>query len=118
MPHLTLEYTNNLPDFDVQQALTAFNTILIRSGHFEVADIKSRATRLDHFRVGNDSIGTGFAHLTLKLLEGRSTETKGVLAQDLLAALRSLALNNYAAELQLSVEICEIDRLTYAKTTK
>jgi 5-carboxymethyl-2-hydroxymuconate isomerase len=115
MPHLTLEYTNNLPEFDVQQILLAINTILIKSGHFEGPDIKSRAVRLDHFMVGNGSVATAFAHVTLRLLHGRSPETKSVLANSLLGAMQSAVQTDRATALQLSVEICDMERTSYAK---
>ena len=115
MPHLTLEYTSNLPAFDVQQALLAFNTVLIESGHFEGPDIKSRAVRLDSFMVGDYSFPTGFAHVTLRLLDGRSPETKGMLANDLLGVLQSLVHTDNATALQLSVDICDMERSSYAK---
>lgn len=115
MPHLTLEYTANWPELDVRQALTAFKSILIESGHFEGPDIKSRAVRLDHFMVGDGSTAAAFAHVTLRMLQGRSTEAKRVLASSLLAALQSMARRDEATALQLSVEICDIERLSYAK---
>ncbi len=115
MPHLILEYTNNLPAFDVQQALIACNTVLIESGHFEGPDIKSRAVRLDSFMVGDDSVPTGFVHVTLRLLDGRSPVTKGMLANDLLSALHSLVHTENPTALQLSVEICDMELSSYAK---
>lgn len=115
MPHLTLEYTANWPELDVSRALTEFNNVLIESGHFEGPDIKSRAVRLENFVVGDGTAATAFAHVTLRLLQGRSPEAKSVLARSLLAALQSIARLDDATAMQLSVEICEIERLSYAK---
>lgn len=115
MPHLTLEYTANWPELDVSRALTEFNSVLIESGHFEGPDIKSRAVRLENFVVGDGTAATAFAHVTLRLLQGRSPEAKRALASSLLAALQSILRTGDATALQLSVEICDIERLSYAK---
>ena len=47
MPHLTLEYTRNLNNFDPALALVAINQAMLDSGLFAEADIKSRAIVLD-----------------------------------------------------------------------
>jgi len=53
MPHLVIEYTNNLRDrFDARVALAELNRELDAVGEFVSEDIKSRARALDTFLVG------------------------------------------------------------------
>jgi 5-carboxymethyl-2-hydroxymuconate isomerase len=115
MPHLTLEYTNNLPALDVKQALLKLNQALLASGQFEEIDIKSRAIRLDDFLVGTSSGGRAFIHLRLSILSGRSLQVQQALSASLLHAMRECCADLHVGHLQLSVEVLEIDRKIYSK---
>lgn len=116
MPHLTLEYSDNLPGLNLPLTLTALNASLVASGHFEEADVKSRALRFDTFVVGSGSQPRAFVHARLALLSGRSTEVKRTLAEGLLAVLTNHS-NAWkpAGEVQISVETQDMDRASYAK---
>lgn len=117
MPHLTLEYTANLPGLDVRQALVALNAALMDSGHFEGPDIKSRALRLADHLVGDGTEAGAFAHVTLRLLSGRTSEVKTKLANRLLDVLRLAAVADGVTPVQLSVEVLELERSSYAKAS-
>jgi 5-carboxymethyl-2-hydroxymuconate isomerase len=116
MPHLTLEYTDNLPQFNAGNALLKLNQALVSSGQFEEIDIKSRAVRLDTFLVGTSPNGRSFAHIKLAILSGRSTQTKRELAESLLNALTQVCELPANSHVQLCVEIQDIERESYAKT--
>jgi len=119
MPHLVVEYTNNLlPGFDAVQALATLNRALIASGQFEEADIKSRAVVLDTFLVGTAPAGRAFVHARLDLLSGRSAAVKRELSAALLAALSRACPERTDLEIQLSVEIADLDRDSYAKESR
>ena len=116
MPHLTIEYTDNLPQFDADQALLALNQALVVSGQFEEeVDIKSRAICLHAFLVGTSSTGRAFVHAKLAILSGRSIETKQALSKDLLGALHTAYVWPPGLHVQLCVEVQEIERASYAK---
>jgi len=114
MPHVTLQYTVNLPDFDPGAALRAINQSLADSGHFDEEAIKSRALRLDDYRVGTADSGRAFIHVQLKVLPGRDDATRKGFAQLILAALAS-AQPGVPASTQLCVEVDELDARTYSK---
>ncbi|MBI3146254.1 MAG: 5-carboxymethyl-2-hydroxymuconate Delta-isomerase [Pseudogulbenkiania sp.] len=116
MPHLTLDYSRNLTTLDADNTLLALNRKLVESGHFAENDIKSRARPLDHFRTGIEPASRAFAHVTLAILSGRTSETKQALSADLLAVLEHAGLELPGGEVQLSVEIRDIDRASYSKT--
>ncbi len=115
MPHLTLEYTRNLADFDPTQALAALNEAMFDSGLFGESDIKSRACALDCHQVGVRDTPRGFAHVAVAMLSGRTDEERKALADSLLAALAPLIAGHTVGEVQLSVETTELHRPSYAK---
>jgi 5-carboxymethyl-2-hydroxymuconate isomerase len=115
MPHLTLEYTSNLNKFDTERALLALNHALLASGHFEEVDIKSRAIRLDDYLIGTAGRAHAFVHVKLALLSGRSQQTRNELSNALLRVLRVSCKGISEDRLQISVQIEEIDRSSYAK---
>lgn len=117
MPHLTLEYTDNIPQFQAGQMLGQLNKALLDSGQFEEADIKSRALKLDTYAIGNAKQGRGFIHIKIALLSGRTPQVKQALSASLLATLQQGAVWPTEMALQLSVEVLEIDRASYSKAT-
>ena len=115
MPHLTFEYTANLA-FDADALLRVANERLAASGHFVEVDIKSRARRLEAWRVGTADAARGFVHAVLALLPGRSDAVKAELSALLLDVLRQhLPTAHVATQLCVSVE--EIHGPAYAKAT-
>lgn len=115
MPHLTLEYTRNLSNFNPTRALAALNAAMFDSGLFSEPDIKSRAIGLETFLVGISPTPRGFAHVRIALLAGRSDTERKELADAVLAALVAAVDPKNRAEIQLSVETVDLDRPSYAK---
>lgn len=117
MPHLTLEYTSNLDSINADRILLALNHALVASEQFEEQDIKSRAIRLDVWRVGVSSSEHAFVHVKLAILSGRSAQVKSELSNALLCALRTSCKGIVSHPVQLCVEVLEIERPSYAKET-
>lgn len=115
MPHLTLEYTNNLDAINAGSILLALNHTLVSSGHFNEMDIKSRAIALDTWRVGISTAQHGFVHVKLAILSGRSAEVKSALSAALLRVLSDSCKGLANHPVQLCVEMLDIDRASYAK---
>jgi hypothetical protein len=68
MPHLHMEYTANLTELNADVALLRLNNALVASGQFAAEfDIKSRAVKLETFRVGTGMGERGFLHVKLAL---------------------------------------------------
>lgn len=114
MPHLTLEYTANLA-LDPAAMLAAINAAAFDSGLFGESDIKSRALCLADFRTGIHPTARAFAHVRIALLGGRTLGERKELADAVLAALTATLVAPPGHELQLSVEIVDLDRASYAK---
>lgn len=116
MPHLNLEYSDNLRELNVDVLLLRLNHALVGSGQFaDEADIKSRAEAFKHFRVGTSPGERAFAHVRLAILGGRSPEVKALLSKSLLEVLREAIPEQPGLDIQLCVEVLDIDREPYAK---
>lgn len=116
MPHLIVEYTDNLSPINQRETLLALNQTLVNSGEFNEVDIKSRAIQCDDFLIGVQNTSRGFLHVKLHILTGRSAETKKRLSQQLLDTLAHLFKPQIGVETQLCVEVIDIDRASYTKT--
>ena len=116
MPHLHLEYTANLTGLAVEKILLRLNIVLMVSGQFgSEFDIKSRAVKIESFRVGTGLNERGFVAVRLALLSGRSPQVKQQLSQSLLAALQDLGDWPEGVQVQLSVQLIDMDRESYSK---
>jgi 5-carboxymethyl-2-hydroxymuconate isomerase len=116
MPHLTIEYTDNLPQFNANEALEALNKTLVASGQFEEIDIKSRAIRISTFLVGTSPDDRAFVHVKLAILSGRSIQIKHELSESLLLVLKAMCEWPAKTHVQLCVEVQEIERESYSKS--
>ncbi|MCK6186932.1 MULTISPECIES: 5-carboxymethyl-2-hydroxymuconate Delta-isomerase [unclassified Pseudomonas] len=116
MPHLHLEYTANLTQLDADKALLRLNHALVASGQFGAEfDIKSRAVKVERFRVGTSLDQRGFVAVRLALLSGRSPQVKKQLSESLLTVLQDLGPWPDDVKVQLSVELRDMDRDAYSK---
>ncbi len=116
MPHLTVEYSGNLPHFPEAETLSALNATLC--AHPEVqdeADLKTRFVVADSFEIGTAPANRAFVHAQLRLLSGRTPEAKKDLSGRIAAVLRDLTPRPQGVMVQLSVEVVDMDRSSYAK---
>lgn len=117
MPNLTLEYTRNLPAFDINAVLVDCNRVLAESGQFLEIDIKSRAFGIDDFAIGTASGQRAFVYATLALLSGRSVEIKRDLSQRILSVLQQHFPSIPGLTLQIAVELTDMERDSFSKIT-
>ncbi|AGZ36470.1 5-carboxymethyl-2-hydroxymuconate isomerase [Pseudomonas sp. SWI6] len=116
MPHLNLEYSDNLRELNVDTLLLRLNHALVGSGQFaDERDIKSRAQAFARYRVGTAPGERAFAHVRLAILDGRSPQVKAQLSASLLEVLRDAIPQHPGLDLQLCVEVLDIERVPYAK---
>ncbi|WP_454738158.1 5-carboxymethyl-2-hydroxymuconate Delta-isomerase [Cupriavidus necator] len=118
MPHLVIELTENTRlNCSPDELLDEANAALLASGQFQEADIKSRCITLQTYRQGVDAVERAFVHARLSILDGRDTAVRQALAQsvcDVIAeAVRTGA--DSGLNVQVSVEVCEMERATFAK---
>lgn len=116
MPHLTIEYSANLPHYPEAETLAALNAALC--AHPEVqdeADLKSRFIVADSYEIGTAPAQRAFVHAQLRLLAGRSPEAKKELSARIADVLRERTPRPQGVMVQLSVEVVDMDRGSYAK---
>ena len=119
MPHIRLEYTNNITiEFDFNDLFQEVHQVLNQVAGIKIENCKSRAICLTDFYAGNGEKQGSFVHLDVSFFEGRSTLVKKEVGEKLLGVLRKYFKVAFAAyKLQITIELHEIDRAMYFKTT-
>jgi 5-carboxymethyl-2-hydroxymuconate isomerase len=108
MPHLTLEYTDNL-EFDVQPLLGRLHAELVATGAINLKGIKSRAIRHTEYRIADGNPDYAFVHVNLLIREGRPLEVQKDAAQRVLEALKDTFGDRFEkGYLSVSVDIKEM----------
>lgn len=115
MPQLILDYTTGIT-LDVPRTLQALHEVLMESGQFATADIKSRARLHEHWLTGLTAGEGPFVHLQLLVLDGRDQATRDALSQALLPVLQAHCHGPQGT--QLCVEVREMVRSSYSKAVR
>jgi 5-carboxymethyl-2-hydroxymuconate isomerase len=110
MPHLTVEYSDNLERLTDMGALChTLHTAMLASGLFELGAIRVRARACPHYAVADLLPENGFADLILRIGTGRSEDEKTTLGKALMRAAEAhFALQLAAPHFALSLEVQEI----------
>ena len=119
MPHIIVEYTDNLSgQTNISQLLKSLNEVLIaRSPNFPIGGIRSRAIELQDYCVADCTEDDAFVHVTFKIGAGRSNEVKEETCQ----ALFDVVTDHFSGifnkrTLALSLELFEFSEAgTYKK---
>lgn len=117
MPHLVLETTSNLAgNANLPEILAALVERLASFPSVDAASIKAYHTLRPVWAMG-EGASEGFAHLEVRLLTGRSDELRTEIANGLMAVLAEAFTDSVeCAEAGLTLEVREMDRLTYRKS--
>ncbi|HLA07608.1 MAG TPA: hypothetical protein VJ022_09205 [Anaerolineales bacterium] len=108
MPHLTLEYTDNL-QVDVQPLLARLHAEVVATGAINLKGIKSRAIRHTEYRIADGNPDYAFVHVNLLIREGRSIEIQKEAARRVMAVLKDTFGHRFdKGYLSLSVDIKEM----------
>ena len=75
MPHLTLEYSDNI-EVEVQPLLKRLHEEVVATGAINMKGIKSRAIKHTQYRVADGDPDYGFVHVGLLIREGRPIEVQ------------------------------------------
>lgn len=117
MPHCILEYTDNIADpVDFRDLFRQLHDVLVGTGEFTLADIKSRAIRHEVYLIADGDPDRVFITMNLAVLTGRSDEVKAHMAR----AVRELLERSFPRTLaekkcSLSVQVSELHRPSYQK---
>jgi 5-carboxymethyl-2-hydroxymuconate isomerase len=111
MPHLILEYSDNIGSLNSTAFLQQAHQLLAKELPTHLASCKSRCIVHQNFYVGDGHQHNAFAHLTIKVLAGRTDEKKNYIGNELLK-LMSDFFQKRTSELRLglSVEMLDLDK--------
>ena len=112
MPHVIVEYTDNLgDDACIPELLQAMNeTLMAQNGVFPTGGIRSRAIKLTEYRVADGTEDDAFIHVTFKIAGGRTPEVKKAACDALFEAIKAHFAQAFARRyLALSMELTEFD---------
>lgn len=118
MPHLTLEYTDNInAQINFEQLFYKLHTLLHELANAEIGSCKSRAIKLRNYFIGDGSERQAFVHLDISLLAGRSQQAKQELGKSASALLAHyFNLDATVHTLQTSVKITDMPVEFYFKS--
>lgn len=117
MPHLHIEYSDNIENLDVKPMLLAINQALFEGQYVnDPNDVKSRAIQQRCYVIGIDQdAAQAYMHAKVSLLSGRSPELKQEISQCVLAVMQKHIPVQTGLTLQLCVEIQDMQREFYNK---
>lgn len=112
MPHVIIEYTANVEvDARIPELMRLLNGVLI--GHadvFPTGGIRTRALRLDQYRMADGAEDDAFIHVVFRIKAGRPKAVTGPICAELFAALRAHLADVFARRnLGLTLELEEFD---------
>ena len=87
MPHLTLEYSDNI-EVDVQPLLARLHEEVVATGAINLKGIKSRAIKYTQYRVADGDPDYAFVHVGLLIREGRPIEIQKEATQRVMRVLK------------------------------
>lgn len=111
MPHFIVEYSGNLEDkLDFQPLFKRLHEYVIDTGQFPIGGVRSRAIKVDHFRVADGREDFALLNLNLKIGHGRDMALKREVAKNVFAILsdwmKPVTDEHYV---QISFELTELD---------
>ena len=113
MPHISLEYTENIQKKLKSDFFDQILTVIIQAAGVKAENCKSRAIKIKNFHIGTKNKNQGFVHLKIKILEGRTQNIKNQIANNSLKVLKSYFYNTNESNIQYSIEIQEMKLENY-----
>jgi 5-carboxymethyl-2-hydroxymuconate isomerase len=110
MPHLTIEYTANIAEHArIAPLLEKVNAVLMnQDGAFPTGGIRSRAIRLEEFRIADGLEDDAFVHAVLRIGAGRTDAQKKKVGEELFEVITTHFADLFSRRnLALSLEIAE-----------
>jgi len=116
MPHLILEYANNLDDseLNVPELLELLTRAAIETGIFPEAGLRARAYRASYQRVAHGDPEVAFIHLSMHVGKGRELSIRQQAGEALFGTLKAYLEPLMKRRLiSLSFEMREIDDVKF-----
>jgi 5-carboxymethyl-2-hydroxymuconate isomerase len=116
MPHIIFEQSSNLLNIPpIQDVLAAIHQAMVDTGHYKLADIKSRYVLHNQFRIGDGLPESGFIHVQVAIMP-RPDDVRAMTS----ALILDIIKEKYAKTLEaqpcsITVEIRQLDPTCYQK---
>jgi 5-carboxymethyl-2-hydroxymuconate isomerase len=108
MPHLTLEYSDNV-EVDVQSLLARLHEEVVATGAINLKGIKSRAIKHTQYRIADGNPDYAFVHVALLIREGRPIDVQKDATQRVMNVLRETFGSLFETrKLSLTVDLKEM----------
>lgn len=117
MPHLILEYTENIKEkIKFPELFVQLHQIIVEVATASLESCKSRAIKHKHFFIGSGDPKNAFIHVHIDLGEGRPLSVRKELGEKILTALeKHFSKSLEELNLQISVEPRELLEGLYFK---
>ncbi len=116
MPHIVLEYSDNLPELpDFRALFDDIHLTLNRIGGIRLENCKSRARSARHCYIGDGNPDNAFIHLDIAFVEGRSDEIKQAIGRECLELVKRYYRLHLSENLQITLWIRDIELDCYFK---
>jgi 5-carboxymethyl-2-hydroxymuconate isomerase len=117
MPHLTLEFTENLRDTPpTPELMLSLHRVLGEVAGIKIENCKSRWRLVEDWVVAGGAPEGAFVHLALRFLEGRTETVIAAVGNATLEVLkRHFSPAPEGIDLQITVEVEEIRKAAYFK---
>lgn len=114
MPHLVVEYSDNLEGaVDMAALLSDLHGAIDGLYNVSADRIKARAIPLHHYIVGTHGADAAMIHVTFKLMQGRTVEARKELSSLLQQVVRRYVPETKFPHSAVTIEVVELDTATY-----
>ncbi len=114
MPHVILECSNNISElYDFKKFFVTLHEYLSLTLPTQISSCKSRVQSYSQCYLGKEGEQESFIHITIKIIAGRSDETKKQIGVHVLALLEQIAQEYTLAPSKLSIEILDLNTHYY-----
>lgn len=116
MPHLVLEYSDNVKEKSFKPLFQQLHQIVVKVCSASLDSCKSRAVPRENFYIGDGDPKNAFVHLDICLAEGRSIEVRKEVGRQILKILgKHFSQSLKELNLQITVESREFRKDLYFK---
>ncbi len=109
MPHLVLEYSDNIIESDFITLFQSCHQVLVQELPTQLDSCKSRALKHTTYYIGNGKVQNAFVIVNIRIMPGRHADTlqkTGMALMDVLKTHFASSLKN--TDCQITLEINEI----------
>jgi 5-carboxymethyl-2-hydroxymuconate isomerase len=111
MPHIFLEYSDNIFESDFVTLFERCHAVLTQQLPTQLESCKSRALQHSVYYVGNGNPQNAFVSVSIKILPGRSEQTLQKVNQELMKLFKNFfSTSLQKLNCQITLEITEISK--------